>query len=114
MQVRKINSAVSTTVGEEAKVIPMYQQSAHIEREIDQHVQSIRALIAKLRPTDRQQYFNGLLNHMLTGEVAYPLTLDASSTSDADFSCLSDKELSLIRELSSTLHRLHLEADGEL
>lgn len=114
MQVRKINSAVSTTIGEEAKVIPMYQQSAHIEREIDQHVQSIRALISKLRPSDRQQYFNGLLNHMLMGETSYPLTLDASSTSDADFSCLSDHELSLIRELSSTLHRLHLEADGEL
>jgi hypothetical protein len=112
MQVRNINSTVTTTTGHEAKIIPMYQQSAHIEREIDQHVQSIRALISKLRPTDRQQYFNGLLNHMLKGEVTYPLSLDASSTSDADFSCLTENELDLIRELSSTLHRLHLEADG--
>jgi membrane-associated HD superfamily phosphohydrolase len=112
MQVRNINT--TSTTSQEAKIIPIYQESAHIEREIDQHVQSIRALINKLRPSDRQQYFNGLLNHLLMNETNYPLTLDTSSTSDADFSCLSEKELDLIRELSSTLHRLHLEADGEL
>jgi hypothetical protein len=95
------------------KVIPLYQESAHIEREIDEHVKSIRALISKLRPSDRQAYFNGLLAHMLREEVNSTFSKNSYPAVDADYSSLTGEELSLIRELSGHLHRLYLETGGE-
>ncbi len=107
------NTNLSSNPKQDTKVIPIYREAAHLEREINQHIQTIKSLISELRPSDRQQYFNGLLNYLLSSEVTYPLVLENSSTADADISALSQDELSLIRELSTTLHRLHVEADGD-
>src|ERR1043165_3489508 len=39
------------------------------EREIDQHVKSIRALISKLHPAEKQKYFNGLLSFIVNEQI---------------------------------------------
>jgi hypothetical protein len=94
------------------RVIPLYYESAHIEREIEDHVQSIKSLINKLRPTDRQHYFSGLLTHILTTNINYPTGPIDISSEDLDYGTLSDQELTLLKELSSNIHRLYLEMDG--
>lgn len=94
------------------RVIPLYYESAHIEREIEDHIQSIKSLINKLRPNDRQNYFSGLLSHILSSNIAYPAGPIDISTDDLDYNTLSENELNLLRELSSNIQRLYLEMDG--
>ena len=96
-----------------SRVIPLYYESAHIEREIEDHVNSIKSLINKLRPSDRQFYFSGLLSHILTSKINYPTGPIDVSTDEMDYNALSDNELNLLRELSSNIQRLYLELDGE-
>lgn len=102
------NTTNTTSSG--AKIIPIYSERAHIEREIDQHVQSIRSLISRLRPSERQNYFNGLLSHLLHSEQAETSPGESSvRATDQDYSKLSDHDLGLIRELSFNVNRLYLE-----
>ncbi|MFM7217871.1 MAG: hypothetical protein ACKO1U_07635, partial [Bacteroidota bacterium] len=95
------------------RVIPMYPEAGHIEREIDEHVKSIRALISKLRPSDRQAYFTGLLSHLLKDELTGNNPAKSYPAIDADYDALSGDDLSLIRELSGHLHKLYIETGGD-
>ncbi|MBK7572112.1 MAG: hypothetical protein IPI10_10945 [Bacteroidetes bacterium] len=83
----------------------------HVEIEIENHVKSIRSLIQKLNPADRQKYFNGLLNHILCKQIEYTQTKSIKNqkvnVSD-DFSQLSTDDLDLIRELSCKLQDLYV------
>ena len=83
----------------------------HIEVEIESHVKSIRSLIQKLNPVDRQRYFDGLLNHILSKEIEYPQPkspVKALTKVNDDFSKLSVNDLDLIRELSVKLQDLYV------
>lgn len=98
----------SGSAHQEARIIPIYNEAASVEREIEQHLSSIRSLISRLRPSDRQNYFQALLNDIMKMEVTYPLSLDATSTPDADIRSLTEEDLRLVQELSSVLHRIYL------
>jgi hypothetical protein len=75
-----------------------------VEREIDQHVKSIRALINKLRPTEKQKYFNGLLAFIVNEQIE--MTSPATPT-ETDYSKLSKQELTLLDELSVKVQELY-------
>src|ERR1044071_2553387 len=74
------------------------------EREIDQHVKSIRALISKMHPAEKQKYFNGLLAFILNEQIE--LTTKNTNT-NTDYSKLSGQELSILEELSSKMQELY-------
>jgi hypothetical protein len=93
------------------KVIETKHDSARLEIEIDRHVRCIRALIKRLRPLDRQRYYDGLLSHLLSQPVEYPFTKVESKNQDSDYSHLSSHELSLIRELSVKIEELYRLSD---
>lgn len=93
------------------KVVENHTNHVHVEIEIENHVKSIRSLIQKLNPVDRQKYFNGLLNHILCKQVEYPQQKQIKSQSvqvNDDFSNLSTDDLELIRELSCKLQDLYV------
>lgn len=97
------------------KVVESTNSQAQVVFEIQRHVRSIRALIRKLHPMERQRYFDGLLNHLLSEPVNYPITkADMKKTPSNDFSNLSDSELSLIRELSVKIEELYRNSENEL
>jgi len=88
------------------KVVETSNDQAHVEIEIDRHVKSIRALIRKLRPVERQRYYDGLLSHILSQPVEYPGPKNKNEDS-YDFCNLSVNDLSLIRELSVKIHEIY-------
>lgn len=93
------------------KVVENQTNHVHIEVEIESHVKSIRSLIQKLNPADRQRYFNGLLDHILCKEIEYPQTKSPKkqlTKVNDDFSQLSVDDLDLIRELSVKLQDLYV------
>jgi hypothetical protein len=93
------------------KVVESKANHVQVEIEIENHVKSIRALIMKLNPVDRQRYFNGLLDHILTKDIQYPNRKEAKKqivNSNDDFSNLSTDDLDLIRELSCKLQDLYI------
>jgi hypothetical protein len=96
----------NTDSGKQAKltVVEVGNPALLVEFEIQRHVKSIRALIKKLRPHDRQKYYDGLLSHMLTrgGDG-----MMQKAQSKGDFSNLNDKDLLLIRELSGKIEELY-------
>ena len=77
-----------------------------VQTEIEMHVRKIRNLIEKLPPRDRQDYFSGLLNHILS---------DDSKTTTAkkgkDTNKLSKTELTLLNELSIKMEELYRTMD---
>lgn len=94
------------------KVIDVSSDQHQLEMEIDRQVKSLRALIKKLQPTERQQYFDGLLSHMLSQPVNYPEP--ATHVNDSyDYCNLSVNELALIRELSVKVHELYRITDDK-
>ena len=95
------------------KVIDVSSDQHQLEIEIDRQVKSLRALIRKLQPIERQRYFDGLLSHMLSQPVTYPEV--SSHVNDSyDYCNLSVNELALIKELSVKVHELyHLTGDKE-
>jgi hypothetical protein len=84
----------------------------NVEREIDQHVKSIRALISKLHPAEKQKYFNGLLAFIVNEQIELS---GEQATPETDYSKLSSKELTILEELSSKMQELYqtLEFDPE-
>lgn len=95
------------------KVVPTEDHS-RIEFEIERHVKSIRALIQKLRPLERQRYYDGLLSHLLSQPVNYPFSKTDSKINSSDYSNLTATELSLVRELSSKIEELYRHSDNEM
>lgn len=94
------------------KVIETNTDQSKLEFEIELHVKSIRALIKKLRPMDRQRYYDGLLSHILSQPVEYPKVKNSGDNS-FDYCNLTVKELSLIRELSTKIHELYIMTDDD-
>ncbi len=107
MRKGKINN--ETHAAPNMKVISVEQDRRQIETEIDRHVKSIQSLIQRLGPPERQKYYNGLLSYLLNEEVTYqPKQMNRSrTTTDHDYSRLSDNELTLIRELSAQISNLY-------
>lgn len=116
-QINKITSTENTNFRTQLHIVETESNRVHVEIEIENHVKSIRALVNKLRPQERQKYFNGLLSHLLTKEVEYPLRNVNSSRvtcDNEDFSKLSGNDLELIRELSCKLQDLYLKSGDVL
>jgi hypothetical protein len=88
------------------KVVEASNEQAQIEFEIDRQVKSIRALIRKLRPVERQRYYDGLLSHILSQPVEYP-PRNSTPKESYDYANLSYNELSLIKELSLKINELY-------
>jgi hypothetical protein len=93
------------------RVVETTNDNTRLEFEIERHVRSIRALIKRLRPLDRQRYYAGLLSHLLSQPVEYPFTKAESKQHDSDYSHLSAHELSLIREFSIKIEELYRHSD---
>jgi hypothetical protein len=106
---RKIKTKNSTSTTEYQPVLNVVDSTStrvQLEFEIENHIKSIRALIEKLRPGERQKYFNGLLTHLLNQPVQVPL-VKATRVNDEDLSQLSVQNLTLIREMSFKLEELY-------
>ena len=88
------------------KVVEVSSDQSRLEYEIDLQVKSLRALIRKLRPLDRQKYYDGLLSHLLSQPVDYP-PVKGEKNQSFDYCNLSFNELSLIKELSVKVHELY-------
>ena len=95
------------------KVVTVETNASHVEREIEKHISKIRALINKLRPAERQKYFNGLLSHIICEpiETAHSTTKNKNTTTD--HSALSYEELMLIEELSIKMEQLYRTMDQD-
>lgn len=93
----------------------------NVEKQMDRHVKSIESLIKKLRPSERQKYFQGMLAHILSipmnDEVITAKNLygrqPTSITQQVDYNKLGEKELYLLQEMSSKLEQLHRLSSGE-
>ena len=96
------------------KVVQTAHDSSRLEFEIDRHVRCIRALIQKMRPVERQRYYDGLLSHLLCQPVEYPFTKVDKKQHNTDYSNLTTHELALIRELSVKMEELYRHSDGEM
>jgi hypothetical protein len=92
------------------KVVESSTNQSKLEFEIELHVKSIRALIKKLRPSDRQRYYDGLLSHILSQPIEYPKVKNSGDNS-FDYCNLTMKELSLVKELSTKIHELYVMSD---
>ncbi len=79
----------------------------NVEREVDNYVKSIRALIAKLTPTERQKYYNGLLAFILNEQVEMSSEGNQKKIEQSDFTRLSERELGLLEELSMRMQQLY-------
>jgi hypothetical protein len=95
------------------KVVDVSKDQSQLEREIDMHVNSIRALIKRLRPLDRQKYYEGLLSHLLSQPIEYPLK-KVKKEESFDYCNLSIEDLSLIKELSVKIHELYRISEDEM
>ena len=79
----------------------------NIEREIDGYVKGIRALIARLTPTERQKYYNGLLAFILNEQVEMSSEGNRKKIEESDFTKLTERELGLLQELSMRMQQLY-------
>ncbi len=77
-----------------------------VQNEIESHVRKIRTLIEKLPPRDRQDYFSGLLNHILTDTEKTTKKTKGKGTNH-----LSMNELILLNELSTKMEELYRTMD---
>ncbi|MCC7233111.1 MAG: hypothetical protein IT242_09220 [Bacteroidia bacterium] len=98
---------------QEVRIISIEQNRMQIEMEIDRNVKSIRSLIEKLRPFERQKYYNGLLMHMLSVPVDESRT-DGMQKNDLDYSNLGTRDLDLIRELSQKMEQLYIVMNDDI
>jgi hypothetical protein len=94
------------------KIVDVSTDQHQLEIEIDRQVKTLRALIRKLQPIERQRYFDGLLSHMLSQPVQYP-EFSSHINDSYDYCNLSVDELSLIKELSVKVHELYQLAGGD-
>jgi len=97
------------------KVVVAQHHQARIEQDIEKNIKKIRSLIKKLRPSERQKYFDGLLAHMLDEPAeTTSLSISKKSSPDKDYSRLSIEELKLIEELSVKMEQLYRTMDHDL
>jgi hypothetical protein len=92
------------------KVVVVENDQARIEREIERNIERIRSLISKLRPSERQKYFDGLLSHLLSEPLELPVMKVSTKNklnAQNDYSKLSVEELKLIEELSIKMEQLY-------
>ena len=95
------------------KVVVVENNHVRIEHEIERHIKKIRTLINKLRPAERQKYFNGLLSHLINEPVETPVRSTKKINPDKDYSALSYEELMLIEELSIKMEQLYRTMDHD-
>ncbi len=112
MQRGKINRDVKTEPTS-LKVVVVETNQVQIEQEIELHIKKIRTLINKLRPAERQKYFNGLLSHILDEPVETSFHPSKKVNTDKDYSALSYEELLLIEELSIKMEQLYRTMDHD-
>lgn len=79
----------------------------NVEREIDNYVKSIRILIGKLTPTERQKYYNGLLAFILNEQIEMSMEGNQKKIDESDFTKLTVRELNLLEELSLRMQQLY-------
>ena len=79
----------------------------NIEREVDSYVKSIRVLIGKLTPTERQKYYNGLLAFILNEQIEMSSEGNEKKIEQSDFTKLTARELNLLEELSMRMQQLY-------
>lgn len=96
-----------STTGNESPLSVVRSTPKNIEREIDGYVKSIRALICKLTPTERQKYYNGLLAFILNEQVEMTSQGNRKKIEESDFTKLSVRELNLLEELSLRMQQLY-------
>ena len=95
------------------KIVDVSTDQHQIEIEIDRQVKTLRALIRKLQPIERQRYFDGLLSHMLSQPIDFG-DYGGHVNDSYDYCNLSVNELSLIKELSVKVHELyHITGDPD-
>ncbi len=99
----------NTTNGNETRlrIVETNTDRVQVEFEIDRHIKSIRALINKLHPIERQKYFDGFLNHLLSKPVIFHSVKSDSPSNEYDLSVLNTDELNLIRELSIKMDEMY-------
>jgi len=79
----------------------------NVEREINNYVSSIRVLISKLTPTERQKYYNGLLAFILNEQIEMSSEANQKIIEQSDFTKLTVRELHLLEELSARMQQLY-------
>jgi hypothetical protein len=94
------------------KVVDASTDQSKLEFEIELHVKSIRTLIQRLQPLERQRYYDGLLSHLLSQPISYPESSSVKND-NYDYCNLSYEDLSLIKELSIKMHELYRISDNE-
>jgi hypothetical protein len=100
----------STTKPYQPKMVIVRNDDAMLSQQIDQHLKSIKALIKKATPAEKQQYYQGLLNHILTmpyeqdanGNYSIPQIAERKPKDN-----LNVDDLALIQEMSFKLEELH-------
>jgi hypothetical protein len=90
-----------------ANLVVVENKSTNIEREVDQNVKTIRALIKKLSPVERQKYYNGLLAFIVNEQIELTDEAQTKSIEKKDLSTLSVKELGLLEEMSAKMQQLY-------
>ena len=90
------------------RVVVVDKDQATIESEIERHVKVIRSLIQKLRPTDRQKYFDGLLSHIIDEPSNVSKGWNQTTRwQRSDYSNLTVRELGLLEELSEKMEHMY-------
>ena len=97
----------TSTAGQSPLSIVHSPGPKNIERDIDGYVKSIRALIGKLTPTERQKYYNGLLAFILNEQIEMSMEGNQKKIEESDFTKLTVRELNLLEELSLRMQQLY-------
>ena len=95
------------------KVVVVETDQVRIEQEIERHIKKIRSLIQKLRPPERQKYFQGLLAHILSEPHDYATHYNQKLNFDIQPSRLTTDEMKLLEELSAKMEQLYRTLDHD-
>lgn len=96
------------------KVVVVNNDQKLIEQEIENHIKKIKSLILKLRPAERQKYFQGLLSHIVSEPFDYSSTSSHKKLNfDIQPTRLSADEMKLLEELSMKMEQLYRTLDHD-
>jgi hypothetical protein len=96
------------------KIVEPDNSQAQVERQIEKHINKIRSLVNKLRPSERQRYFNGLVAYLLNEPIdAATHASSKKPDQNKDYSALSYEDLMLIEELSIKMEQLYRTMDHD-
>ncbi len=111
---RAKNRTTSKQESTSLKVVVVENDQTHIEQEIEKHIKKIRALIQKLRPPERQKYFQGLLSHIISEPVDFTSPMNHPKLNfDIQQSRLTSDEMKLLEELSMKMEQLYRTLDHD-